>query len=88
MHGDCAVIVMAEIAHVHVNFANSVADQVINLLHLRGKRVTIVGISGKALGADESPLRLLTATLTLLPNSYGLPALPLAMHCTSGSCTE
>jgi hypothetical protein len=76
-HGGRAVIVAAAIAHVH--FANSVANQVINLLYLCAQRVAIVGICGETLDADElSATAAHCATLTLLPNSYCLPALPLA----------
>jgi hypothetical protein len=75
VHGGRSVIVVAAIAQVHMYLANSVADQVINLLHLLGQRVAIVGISRETLGADEPSPRLLTATPTLLPNSYCLPCL-------------
>ena len=53
MHGDRAVIVVAAIAHVHVRFAHLLADQAFDLLHLCGQRVAVIGISGKALRADE-----------------------------------
>ncbi len=36
-----------------MHFTNSVTDQVINLPHLLGQRVAIVGISGETLDADE-----------------------------------
>jgi hypothetical protein len=53
MHGGRSAIVVATIAHVHMQFANSVAYQVINLLHLFGQRVVIKGILRETSGTDE-----------------------------------
>ena len=53
MHGGCAVMVMASIAHVHMRLADLVADQALDLLHLCSQRVAVVGISIEALRADE-----------------------------------
>ena len=53
MHRDSAVVVVATVAHVHMRFAHSVADQVFNLLHLLVQRMTVIRTSSEALGADE-----------------------------------
>jgi hypothetical protein len=43
-------------AHVHMHFTNRVADQLINLFHLFGQRVAIIGISREAFCANEPPM--------------------------------
>jgi hypothetical protein len=53
MDSNGTIVVMAAIAHIHVDFSNSVAHQVTHLLHLRTKRVTIIGIARKAFRANE-----------------------------------
>ena len=53
MHRDTAAVVMAAIAHVRVHFAHLVTDQVIDLFHLLGQRVAIIGVSCEALRAYE-----------------------------------
>ena len=87
MHRRSARVIVAAIAHVHMHLANPLPDHALDLFHLLGQRVTIVGVAVKLLAPTSHPPRLVTATLTLLPNSYCLPVLPLAMHSTSGSCT-
>jgi len=53
MHGGLARVIVAAIAHVHMHFAGSLPDHALDLLHLRGQRVAIVGVSRKTPGADE-----------------------------------
>src|ERR1017187_1631246 len=53
VHGDCAVIVVASIAHIDVHFADLVCDQAFDLLHLCSQRVAVIGISSEALRTDE-----------------------------------
>jgi len=69
MHSNFAVIFMAAIAHIHVRFTYFAANQVIHLPHLRAERVAIIGIARETLRAHQPSARLVTATLTLLPNS-------------------
>src|SRR5260370_41359452 len=55
MHGDRTVIVVASIAHIDVRFAHLGGDQACDLLHLCSQRVAVIGMSSKALRADEPP---------------------------------
>src|SRR5664279_2682404 len=53
MHRDRTVIVVAAIAHIHMHLADLISDQVLNLLHLLGQRVAVIGVSSKTLCTDE-----------------------------------
>src|ERR1017187_7514380 len=53
MHGCFAFVIVAAIAHVYMHLADPIPDHAFELLHLRGQRVTIVGIGGKTFGADQ-----------------------------------
>jgi len=54
-------MVVATMAHVHMQFANSVAYQVINLLLLLGQRVVIIGIPRETSDTDEPSLAVAAA---------------------------
>src|ERR1019366_10001872 len=73
--------------HVHVHRVDRVTDHPFHLPHLCRQRVAVIGTSRKAPCSDEPSARLLTATLTLLPNSYGLPALAVRIQVIDGART-
>src|ERR1019366_3299539 len=53
MHRCSARVIVAAIAHVHMHLAGPLPDHALDLFHLRGQRVAIVGIGGKTFGADQ-----------------------------------
>src|ERR1035437_6234904 len=87
MHGCIAFVIVAAIAHVHMHLADPIPDHALQLPHLCSQRVAIVGIGCKTLGTDQPSASAGDRHTDLVAELIGLPALPLAMHCTSGSCT-
>ena len=51
VHRNLALVAVTTIAHVHMRLADPVADHVPDLFDLRGQRVAIIGVAGKAFRA-------------------------------------
>ncbi len=56
------------------------------LLQRLGQRMAVIRIARDRARADQSPSLWVVVIDTLTPNSYGVRALPLARHSTSGAC--
>src|ERR1017187_965449 len=82
MHGCFAFVIVAAIAHVYMHLADPVPDHAFELLHLRGQRVTIVGIGGKTFGADQPSASTGDRHTDLVAELIGLARLALgdALH--------
>ena len=53
MHRRSARVIVAAIAHVHMHLANPLPDHALDLFHLLGQRVTIVGVARETPRADQ-----------------------------------
>ena len=84
-------IVMAAIALVAVDAADSNTCELFEISDDGTERVAVVRIAMRRLGMQHELSAIAVAGVaidTLQPNSYGARALPRPMHSTSGACHE